>query len=208
MEEVQKQTDEESDQFYNDKENTLEKVLGESNGLVGHAIVSFAVGGAVDMYYYHNGILGTGFATQELIEPDGTGPVPNRLGTYELVAFTKHKYVNVPIGEGSFGKIERRICGIFTGIGNFSFQAKLEPGETCELPDNDEPNKCLIFDQYQEQGQDFIINGKEYGLLLVMEVHRDEMEYARQNGSSELLKILKQKGVYPYSDLDRESVLQ
>ena len=33
------------------------------------------------------------------------------------------------------------------------------------------------------------------------------MDYARQNGSDELFKILKEKGVYPYSDLDREPVI-
>lgn len=47
-------------------------------------------GGAVDMFYFPNGIQGTGFATMELLEPDGSGPKPNRIGTYELVAFSKH----------------------------------------------------------------------------------------------------------------------
>ena len=33
------------------------------------------------------------------------------------------------------------------------------------------------------------------------------MDYARQNGSDELFKLLKEKGFYPYSDLDREPVI-
>ena len=82
-------TQEEWDKDYELKSIGLEKVLGKANDLVGHAIIPFEVGGAVDMYYYSNGIKGTGFATMELIKPDGTGSIPNRLGTYELVAFTK-----------------------------------------------------------------------------------------------------------------------
>ena len=68
----------------------IEKVLGKSHDFVGHAIIPFNVGGAVDMYYFPNGIKGTGFATLELINPDGVGPIKNSIGTYELVAFTRN----------------------------------------------------------------------------------------------------------------------
>src|ERR1043166_4073498 len=67
-------TDEEFEKHYKLKSQALEKVLGKSHDLVGHAIIPFEVGGAVDMYYYPNGIKGTGYATMELIQPDGTGP--------------------------------------------------------------------------------------------------------------------------------------
>ena len=82
-------TEQEHELDYEQKSKGLENVLGKMHDLVGHAIIPFAVGGAVDMYYFPNHIKGTGFATMELLEPDGTGPLPNRLGTYELVAFTK-----------------------------------------------------------------------------------------------------------------------
>jgi hypothetical protein len=74
------------------KSKGLENVLGKMHELVGHAIIPFDVGGAVDMYYFPHHIPGTGFATMELIQPDGTGPKPNRIGTYEPVAFTQHPY--------------------------------------------------------------------------------------------------------------------
>ncbi len=48
------------------KEKALQKVLGPMHNTVGHAIISFQVGGAVDMYYFPNGIAGTAFATMEL----------------------------------------------------------------------------------------------------------------------------------------------
>ena len=191
------------------KEAALERILGPMHDMVGHAIIPFAVGGAVDMYYFPKAIPGTGFATMELIEPDGTGPKPNRTGTYELVAFTRHT-IPSPADrseEHPFNRIERRICGIFTQIGHYSSEAVLNPGETCEVPGKEgEPNTCLLFDEYAPGGRSFDIGGKKHGLLLVIEVFRSEMEHAMKHGSAAVLAKLKEAGHYPYSDLDRKPV--
>ncbi|HVU54644.1 MAG TPA: suppressor of fused domain protein [Puia sp.] len=195
------------ERHYELKEAGLEKVLGPSHPLVGHAIIPFEVGGAVDMYYYPNHIKGTGFATMELIKADGSGPVPNRMGTYELVAFTKHDYAGDGEGDNAFNLIERRVCGIFTSIGNYSFEAKLKPGDTCEVPGDDEPNRCIVFDEYNPDGKAFYIGDRKHGLLLVIEIFQQEMDYARQHGSANLLGKLKENGYYPYSDMDREAVV-
>lgn len=192
------------------KEKALEKVLGPMHNIVGHAIIPFQVGGAVDMYYFPNGIAGTGFATMELIEPDGTGPKPNRIGTFELAAFTKLKMPPQDAkrdDQDPFNKIERRMCGILTVVGRYSYDAVLNPGETCEVPSKEgDPTHCLIFDEYQPNGLPFQIEGKKHCLLLCMEIFRSEMEYAMKNGSVPVLRKLKEKGHYPYSDLDREPV--
>jgi hypothetical protein len=202
-------SDEQYSQDYEAKEKALARILGPMHNLVGHAIIPFQIGGAVDMYYFPNGIPGTGFATMELIEPDGSGPKPNRIGTYELVAFTKLK---IPPGQQTdtnspFHKIERHMCGILTAVGRFSYEEVLNPGETCELPgEKGQPTKCLIFDEYRKPGAPFEVNGQKHCLLLCMEIFRSEMEYAMQHGSAPVLKKLKEKGYYPYSDLDREPV--
>ncbi|MDR2936586.1 MAG: hypothetical protein LBU80_04510, partial [Rikenellaceae bacterium] len=127
-------TDEQWEQDYELKSRGLEVILGPSHPLVGHALIPFAVGGAVDMYYYPNHIAGTGFATMEVMEPDGSGPVPNDLGTYELVAFTRHAIDDERDNESPYNLIEREICGIFTTIANYSRTAKLNPHDTCEVP--------------------------------------------------------------------------
>ena len=201
-------TQEEWDNDYELKMKGLEYVLGKSHNMVGHAIIPFEIGGAVDMYYFPNGIKGTGFATMELLKPDGTGPIPNELGTYELVAFTKLDYIQDKEETNPFNLIERHICGILTGIGFYSFDAKLNPLDTCEMPQKEgEPNLCLIFDEYKPDRKEFKIGDRKHGLLLIMEVHREEMEFAMENGTSKLIEKLKAKGYYPYSDLDRESVI-
>ena len=202
-------TQEEYDKDYELKITGLEYVLGKSHNLVGHAIIPFELGGTVDMYYFPNGIKGTGFATMELLKPDGTGSIPNRLGTYELVAFTKYDYTQNTKETNSFNLIERHICGILTSIGFYSFDAKLEPLDTCELPQDDgKPNLYLIFDEYKPDGKEFKIGDRKHGLLLIMEVYREEIEFAMENGTAKLIGKLKEKGYYPYSDLDRETVIQ
>ena len=85
-------TQEEYNIDYELKVQGLENVLGKMHNMVGHAIIPFGVGGSVDMYYFLNHIQGTSFATMELLDPEGNGPKPNRIGTYELVAFTKQPY--------------------------------------------------------------------------------------------------------------------
>jgi hypothetical protein len=200
-------TEEENELDYELKSKGLENVLGAMHVMVGHAIIPFAVGGAVDMYYFPNHIKGTGFATMELLEPDGTGPLPNRYGTYELVAFTKHDYNSSEDTQTPFNLIERKICGLFTSIGFFSRQAVLNPNETCEIPDGEgKENTCLIFDLYQPNNKEFKIGDRRHHLLLCLQVFRSEMEFSRANGSEELLKRLKTAGHYPYSDLDRQPI--
>lgn len=201
-------TEQEYELDYEQKSKGLENVLGKMHDLVGHAIIPFAVGGAVDMYYFPNHIKGTGFATMELLEPDGTGPLPNRLGTYELVAFTKQDYNNSEDTQTPFNLIERKVCGFFTTIGFFSREAVLNPKETCEVPNGKgEENTCLVFDLYQPDNKEFRIGERKHHLLLCLQVFRSEMEFARENGSDELFKLLKQAGYYPYSDLERQPVV-
>ena len=200
-------TEEEYELDYELKSKGLEDVLGKMDGLVGHAIIPFAVGGAVDMYYFPNHIKGTGFATMELIEPDGTGPLPNNLGTYELLAFTKHDFVNSEDRETPFNLIERKVCGFFTTIGFYSSQAVLNPKETCEVPNGEgKENTCLVFDLNEPDDKKFKIGDRRHHLLLCIQVFRSEMDFARENGSEELFKKLKEKGYYPYSDMDRQPV--
>lgn len=197
-------TDEQYSQHSESKKQGLEKLLGEMYHLVGHAIIPFQVGGTVDMYYFPNALDGTGFATMELIEPDGSGSKPSSIGTYELIAFTKYK-IGDEINKEKFEHIERRICGTFTVLGNYSYEAQLNPLETVEVPVHEkEANRCVILDEYKNPNMSFMIGNKKHGLLLVIEVFRSEMEYAMMYGSESMLSKLKEKGYYPYSDLDRE----
>jgi Suppressor of fused protein (SUFU) len=197
---------EEYEKDYELKENALEHVLGKMAAVVGHALIPFDIGDAVDMYYFPNHIAGTGFATMELIDPEGNGPKPNNYGTYELVAFTKLSSTEDDDDDSPFNVIQSRICGIFTETGKYSFDAVLKPGDTCGIPSDNDENRCLILDNYRPDGRDFNVGERKHHLLLCIEIFRSEMEFAMENGSARLFELLKLKGYYPYSDLDREAV--
>lgn len=199
-------TDAEREVYYHQKVAGFEQVLGTMHNFVKHSIIPFDMGGNVDMYFFGGIIPGTAFVTMEMIQPDGKGPVPSTIGTYEFVAFTKLPFGIVPIKE-EFDKIERRMCWAFTDLGNYAKRYLIKPLETAETPQKDAPNRCYIFDEYKHPSSDFMIGDQKHGLLLVIEVFRSEMEYAMQHGTKTVLEKLKEKGHYPYSDLEREPVI-
>ncbi len=144
-------SEEECKKDYELKSQALEYVFGKMHNIVGHAIIPFNVGGTVDMYYFPNHIKETGFATMELLAPDGNGQKKNKFGTYELVAFKKY-YHN--IGEDtqtSFNIIERKACEFLTAIGMFSSEAILNPKETIEVPSGKNEKTLLWFLTYITQ---------------------------------------------------------
>jgi hypothetical protein len=201
-------TEEQEEAYYELKKQGLEKLLGPMHEMVYHALIPFQIGGGLDLYPFTQCVPGTVFASMELIGPDGKGPKPNRIGTYEVMACTRHPMPVKGTESKEFEAIKGRIYGIMTTMGFYSQQAVLQPNETAEIPgDNNNPSCCMIFDNFNPHGQAFCIGEKTHGLLLCMEVHRSEMEYARQNGGANLIEKLKTAGVYPYSDMDRPPVV-
>src|SRR6516225_10512018 len=78
-------------QWYDRKSRLMENSLGKEHNIVMHAIIPYAIGGALDLYYYPNGLPGTAIATKELCELPGEGSSNNVYSCYELVMFTKHR---------------------------------------------------------------------------------------------------------------------
>lgn len=201
-------TEEEVNQYHELKLAGMQKVLGSMRDEVGRAIVPWKEGGTLDMYYFSSGIAGTGLATMELINPDGNGPVPNNDGTYELLAFTKHGFSNDTTSTDPFYRMDRSMNKVFTAIANYAMANQIQPGETTEIPEDGSVTKFFVFDAYRPNGTEFMIGDKKHGLLLVIEIHREELDFATNHGSAELLKRLKDAGYYPYSDLDRKPVAE
>ncbi len=185
----------------------MEEILGREHDHVMHAMIPFAIGGSLDLYYYPNGIPGTGIATKELSELPGEGPSNQSLDNYELVYFARAKLNldDVRREETEFGRAHQRANAVLNSVARYAFEAELNPGETCEFPAEMEEigGQCLIFDRYGGAEK-----GREFGLLLLMAVHRDELEFARKEGTAALLAMLREAGHYPYSDLARDSVVK
>lgn len=185
----------------------MAELLGEEHKIVMHAIVPYAVGGPLDLYYYPNGLPGTAIATKELSELPSEGSTNSAYECYELVMFTKLRLdIDSALNENTrFGRTHSAISSILNRIARYSEGATLEPGETCEIPADDAQtgSRCLIFDGYPSYSNE---RRAPFGLLAIIEVHRSEMEYAQRYGGAELLRLLKSTGYYPYSDLDREPI--
>jgi hypothetical protein len=200
--------DTDTDAWYEQKSRWMAKWLGPEHDMVMHAIIPYAVGGGLDLYYYPNGIKGTGIATKELCEVKGEGPSNKCFDTYELVMFTRHKLnLDDAYDETTkFGKAHAKINAFLNRLAPYAEQAKLNPDETCEFPKEMETvgGKCLIFDGYPDYSAKYV---EEFGLLLAMQIFRSEMEFARERGGGKLIKRLIDAGYYPYSDMDRDPVV-
>lgn len=192
-------------EWYDQKSSLMESMLGKEHDMVGHAIIPFEVGGSLDLYYYPNGIEGTGIATKELAYACRKCPSNNTYDKYELVMFTR-RAINLDDSDNEnsdFGKAHRTIKAVLNPIALYSQQAVLNPGETSEFPEDFEGigGKCLLFSAYSDP------ESEEFGLLVVIEIFRSEMEYAREHSGAQLIQLLTDRSVYPYSDLDRDAVV-
>jgi Suppressor of fused protein (SUFU) len=195
------------DRWYDRKRMLMAEMLGKEHDRVMHAIIPYSLGGGLDLYYYPNGVPGTAIATMELSEVPGEGSSNDVYRFYELVMFTRQPLdLDAAMNEETaFGRAHSTINAILNHIAKYSAEATLNPNETCEFP-AEMPRvggRCLIFDGYPSYPAD---GQAEFGLLLIIEVFRSEMNYARKKGGAQLLKRLKGKAYYPYSDLDREPV--
>ncbi len=193
--------------WYEHKSRLMEDMLGQEHDMVMHAIIPYAVGGGLDLYYFPNSVPGTAIATKELSELPNAGSSNRAFSCYELVMFTRHP-LNLDDAEEEskpFGKAHRNINSILNYVAPYSASATLNPNETCEFPADLESvgGKCLIFDAYGSRGDETV---RAFGMLLIIEVFRSEMDFALSQGGSELIARLKAAGHYPYSDLDREPV--
>ena len=188
------------------KSAALVGLLGAEHDVVMHAIIPFAIGGALDLYFYQRDP-GFAIATKELIDERGKGPRNRSFRAYELCAFSRVAFdLDRAKDEGSaMGRIHDRLGRILNAVARYAPTAALEPNATMEFPPdfNAIGGQCLVLDAIGP----LEILGRRCGLMTVINVHRDEMEFARQHGGGQLIARLKAAGAYPYSDLDRPSVV-
>jgi hypothetical protein len=193
------------------KTSELEKLLGKEHDMVMHAIIPFQAGGGLDLYYYKQ-TRGYAIATKELIDEFGDGPKNKRFNAYEFCMFSPVEF-NLELAKdenSEMGKSHSLLNGMLNALARYSFHAELNENETMEFPEdfgNGLAGKCLILDVYIKNGNSLMINNKKFGLMVAINIHRSEMEYARRNGGEKLLTMLKERSIYPYSDLNREPVV-
>jgi hypothetical protein len=195
-------------EWYRLKSDFIESILGEEHNILSHALIPFAIGGGLDLYYYPKGIPGTAIATKELVDRHGNGPSNRVYPVYELVMFTRHA-LNLKEAKDDktpFGSAHRNINSILNHIARYCTQTTLNPKDTCEFPKEMKSvgGKCLILDGYSPTDS---LGPNGMGLMLILEVFLSEMRFAMENSGAELIQMLKITGHYPYSDIDRQPVV-
>jgi hypothetical protein len=194
-----------NEQQYAEKLAGLEELLGPRYDDPDDAL------GWTDMWSFTDCLPGTALATNHLIQLSSVKtrwqrhPIP-----YELVAFTRQNVARCDTGDDltTFQTSARRIAYVLETVGRYSTVDTLKPGSCCEMPARKgmAPG-YLVFLEYTCDNKSLTITGRTYSLLLCVEVFAAEMTYARTNGVAALVEKLVEGGYYPYSDLDRPSVV-
>ena len=178
-----------------DIQKKLNIILGESTDTVMHAITPFNFGwengGRADVFMYRKHIDGIVYITGDLF---GKDQKPSDAGNYELMIC--HKY------DMDWGP------DLISNLAYYTLDASLNSGETMDLSErfmsDSSEITALIFDKYSE----FEIDEKKYRLMLMIGITADELEYKFENGGTELIKKLKERKIYPYTDLKRGSIFK
>lgn len=176
----------------------MEKVLGKSDDTVRHSLVPFYLGyengGAADVIFFQSHLDGIVCITSELIGCEEQ--VWNRLGNYELMIC--HRRGDEKGAEWGSNIISR--------LAYYTCDAELNPGETMDIgpatPDGSTITAFLFFEYAT-----FLVNERKAGLLLCMGITEVELNACLDGRMEEVENNLKAAGVYPFTDLFRESVV-
>jgi hypothetical protein len=180
---------------YNDPrvQKFMERHLGSPKDKVFHAAAPFDSGrengGAADVYLFNRKDGYISYVTGDLI---GKVQPESDAGNYELLIVMKD-------GE-EWGENLIRMLAFSTLEESFNSGETMDLGEfgiSVGFP-------ALIFDKYA----DTQIDGKQIGVMLVVGITQDELEWKMKNGGPALLKKLKAERVYPYSIPNRKSILE
>jgi len=182
------------DELWDERLAALEALYGKSDDMVGHGVVPFYlgadVGGAADIVYFLSHIPGRLSVTAELIgcEDQKHGP----LGNYELAI--AHRDAN------EWGP------DLISRLAHYTLDAVLKPAETMDIapatPEDSTIDALMFFDYGT-----FSFRSRRAGVLLCVGITEKEKKACLAGKSTAVITALKDKGVFPYTDLTRDSVI-
>jgi hypothetical protein len=119
-------------QWYDRKSRLMGASLGKEHDMVMHALIPYAAGGALDLYYYPNGLPGTAIATKELAERPNEGSSNRVYGSCELVMFTGHRLdLDAARDESTeSGRAHQNFSAILNRVARHSARATPNPKDT------------------------------------------------------------------------------
>jgi hypothetical protein len=182
----------ENDDIFDARINALTTEFGEIKNVLQAGIpfqLGYDAGGLPNIYFFENHIEGLVSITGNLI---GEKQPPSDAGNYELMLITKDK--------NDF------LIQLLQNLSFYTMDASINSGDTMDLPlyNQIDTNICaVIFDCYKH----FKISNKKCGVMVMIGITQEELDFRNQHGGSQLLNELKKSKIYPYFDVNRESVV-
>lgn len=183
-------TDHDWHQLWDARLVVLESVLGASDDTVIHSPVPFYLDGAADVLVFRKHNDGVVYVTADLIGDDRSKP--SELGQYELMICLRKNADWAP--------------QLISNLAKYTVDAVLSPNDTMDIGSAlPQPTQLEAF-LYVPYAK-ITVDDKKAGILLCLGITQDELSFVREHGPDELLSHLKQAGVFPFTDLSRQSVL-
>ena len=151
------------------------------------------LGGFADVLAFPQYVPGMTYVTADLTG-EGVGQLPSSFGNYELMVCVREEL--------------SRAADLISRLARYTCEAELEAGETMDLPDFFPGSviKALLFAHPSDAPVQFEFLGRQYGLLLCLGITAEELAFRHASGFDALLALLRERGVFPYTILHRESV--
>jgi hypothetical protein len=179
--------------LWNARVSAIESVLGKTDGMVGHATIpfdaGFDLGGAADILYFRNFVSGVVSVTSELIGCEDQ--ILSTLGNYELAICHRN---DDPWGTGLISK-----------LAYYTFDVALNPGETMDIRSAVPASSSISALLFLELAR-FEVLGKNAGILLCIGITDAELSMCRSGQYIQVENLMRENGIYPYTDLYRESL--
>jgi len=166
--------------------DALARVLGSGHDNVFHAPHPFELGGQADVMAFFHHLPGAVYVTAEL-----TGKPNACYADYELMICHR--------SPDDWGP------NIISRLATYTQQAHIGAGETMDIDTAtpaDSRIKAFLFDTYSG----FKLFGQDLELRLCLGITKGELQFKMEHGPEKLLALLRQHGVYPFTDLRRESI--
>ena len=182
-------------QDFNSKEiqEFVRESLGEPLDIVHHSVVPFNLGyengGGADVYMFKRTDGYICYVTGDLI---GQGQKESDAGNYEFV-------IIMPENEEWGTKL-------ISSLAYYTLDASINSYETMDLGDfgKEIGLTSILFNVIATKN----INGKSIGLMLIVGITNDELNWKLNNSGKELVDILSDKNIYPRTIPNRKSVIK
>ena len=174
----------------------LESALGPCDGTVYNAPAPMHLDGYADVLRFRQYVDGVAYVTCDLIGNEAQ--TPTRFGQYELMLCMRRGQRETDWAPSLLSRLAR-----------YSQQAAIHPGDTMDISTaqlRDSRISALLFTQPDPPADYLNVLGRDAGILLCIGITADEFQASKQYGSGVLLRALHESGVFPFTDLDRDSV--